>query len=201
MDNEDEPAGSALARLRLTHETRYKFESLRGLSLQTYYAPFPVQAQGTFNGQHFYFRSRGSYWRFELGGYEDFSKPPTWWHVEDWPSDDGLGAGDLSDEEAALCILEAIDIYLTKDRAQFERGHPDFEKTMLTGWSDGALTLQHLLEILGVGADDVVQKMLTAGIRLPFTAGLELSKAKGLPHPRVRPNNRPVDSGRRKDVS
>ncbi len=179
MENDDLPAGSALARLRLTQATRYKLESLRGFSLQTYSAPFPVQAEGAFDGQHFYFRARGSYWRFELGGNEDFSRPPTWWHVEDWPSDDGLGAGDLSDEEAALCILEAVDIYLTTDRAQFERGHPDFERTMLTGWSDGTLTLQHLLAILGVRADEVVQKMLTGGLELPFTADLELNKANG----------------------
>jgi hypothetical protein len=186
MEKEDEQPGSVLAGLRLSQETRHKLESLRDFNLQTYSALFPVQAKGVFDGQHFYFRARGSYWRFELGGNEDFSKPPTWWHVEDWPSDDGLGAGDLSDEEAALCILEAVNIFLTNERGRFERGHPDFERTMLMGWSDGTLTLQHLLEILGVSANDVVQKMSSGGIKLPFTADLELNKAKGAAYPRGR---------------
>jgi hypothetical protein len=62
---------------------------------------------------------------------ENHTKAPTWWHEEYWPSEDGFAAGYLTHEETITCILQAVNAFRTEDRGRFEKGHPDFERTVL----------------------------------------------------------------------
>ena len=110
----------------------------------------PVRAGGFFDDQFFYFRARGDVWRIELGGDAEFTKRPTWWFGEHWPSPDWMAAGWMNDEQAFSCILRAAEGYYPSDRGRFQEGHPDYERTLVEGWSFLALTLQDVSEVLGI---------------------------------------------------
>ncbi|MGO4441194.1 hypothetical protein [Rhizobium sp. RAF56] len=177
--NKDWPAN--LQRLRLEPETRCQLEALPEFKLTELSGYCPVQGQGQLDGQYWYFRARGSSWRFELGGNDSGSKVPVWWHEEYWPNDTGFEAGYLTDEEAISCILKAVELSRTSDRSRFERGHADYERTMLEGWSIRALSLRRVIKRLCISGEEAIARMKAYGIELPYTADLEL---KSLNSPR-----------------
>jgi hypothetical protein len=71
-----------LQRLHLSGDTRRGLEGLDQFELYHLSGWTPVQAEGRLDGRCFYFRARGSYWRFELGGNEQRTRSPRWWHEE-----------------------------------------------------------------------------------------------------------------------
>ncbi len=73
----------------------------------------PVQAEGTINGEEFYFHARGEHWSMSIGG-EDVVMHPLW-HCWEKYSDDTFGAGWMTEEEARGFLDKAIYQYL-KDR-------------------------------------------------------------------------------------
>lgn len=69
----------------------------------------PVQAEGTINGQMFYFRARGAHWSLGIG-----SEPvgsPTWFYHEPY-GDNPFAAGWMDDEEARAFIVKAARLYV-----------------------------------------------------------------------------------------
>ncbi|MBY3441807.1 hypothetical protein [Rhizobium laguerreae] len=174
-----------LQRLKLDPTTRVKLETMPNFTMVELAGSCPVQAQGHVDGHYWYFRARGAEWRLEIGGNENGTKAPGWWHGEEWPTDDGFGAGYLTDEEAIACILRAVELYRTEDRSRFENGHPDYERTMLDGWSYGSLNLQHVVKRLGLSGPEVVERAKSLGIEIPFTAEMEIA-ALGKPLPSAR---------------
>ena len=134
----------------------------------------PVQAEGFLDDQFFYFRARGDVWRIEVGGDAEFTKRPTWWYGEHWPSTDGMSAGWMTDEEALGCIYRAAEDYYSSDRGRFQEGHPDYERTVLEGWSFLALTLEDVSELLGIEPDEAGNRAKALGIEPPWTSQNEL---------------------------
>ncbi|WP_085034938.1 hypothetical protein [Ensifer aridi] len=180
IEFEREPDGPVnLQRLALEPETREKLVALQEFQLDELAGYCPVQAEGLLDGQSWYFRARGAYWRFELGGNENRTKSPTWWHEENWPSADGFAAGYLTDEEAISCILKAVNTYRTEDRSRFEPGHPDYERTCLEGWSAGALSLQRIVKRFGITGEQAIERAKGYGIEIPYTAEIELKNLDG----------------------
>lgn len=175
FEEEDEDAPFDLQRLKLSPGTRQRLEALANFRLDDLAGWCPVQAEGEFDGQSFYFRARGSHWRFEAGGNESGTKGPTWWHEEPWPNSTGFEAGYMSDEDAIRCILKAIETYRTKDRSRFEKGNPDYERTTLEGWSLGALSLRRAIRRLGITGQGAVERAKAYGIELPYFADRELT--------------------------
>ncbi|MGO6727269.1 hypothetical protein ACCS45_03980 [Rhizobium ruizarguesonis] len=170
-----------LQRLKLTTETRRKVEAMENFELTELAGYCPVQAQGEVDGQYFYFRARGSYWRFEFGGNETGTQGPKWWHEEYWPGESGFDAGYLSDEDAVACVLKSVDLYRTTDRGRFNKGHPDYERTILEGWSMGALTLARAVRRLGVEGHEAIKRATEFSIELPSGADLELKSLSNRP--------------------
>jgi hypothetical protein len=76
----------------------------------------PVQAEGTFGGQAFYFRSRGARWSMNIGGREVVGSPD--WRYEEpygkWPD-----AGWITKEQALEFIDKAVSLYCK------EKGYKD----------------------------------------------------------------------------
>lgn len=68
----------------------------------------PVQAEGTVDGQPFYFRARGAHWSLGIGG-EPVGAPS--WHHEESYGDDPFSAGWMSEEEACGFIRKAVAFY------------------------------------------------------------------------------------------
>lgn len=70
----------------------------------------PMQIEGQFQGQYFYFRARGQAWRFELGQvWAD--KPESYWsYGEPW-GDYAFAAGFMTEEQALECLAKAIFAY------------------------------------------------------------------------------------------
>jgi len=177
----DENAPFNLQRLTLTQETRDRLEMLAAFTLTELAGFCPVQAEGFVDGSYFYFRARGSHWRFELGGNESGTKGAKWWHEEYWPNETGVEAGYLSDEDAIRCILGAVTKYRTEDRGRFEKSHPDFERTTLDGWSIGAISLSRVTRRLGISGHEAVDKARALGIELPYLVDLELKALETKP--------------------
>ncbi|WP_431674489.1 hypothetical protein [Rhizobium leguminosarum] len=181
----DEGGALNLQRLKLDPATRAKLETMPNFTMVELAGSCPVQAQGHVDGHYWYFRARGAEWRLEIGGNENGTKAPGWWHGEEWPTDDGFGAGYLTDEEAIGCILKSVELYQTEDRGRFEHGHPDHERTMLDGWSYGSLTLRRVVKRPGLSGPEVVARAKTLGIEIPLTADREIA-ALGKPLPSAR---------------
>ncbi|MBY5667405.1 hypothetical protein HFO43_02280 [Rhizobium leguminosarum] len=174
FEPEDADAPFDLQRLKLSPETRERLESLSNFRLGELAGYCPVQAQGEFDGSYLYFRARGSYWRFEAGGNENGTKGAKWWYEEHWPNKTGFEAGYMSDENAIRCILKAVEIYRVEDRGRFGKGHPDYERTTLEGWSLGVLSLRRASRRLGTTGEEAFERMTAYGIEVPYFADLEL---------------------------
>lgn len=65
----------------------------------------PVQAEGTIDGDPFYFRARGEHWSMSVGNDN--------WTVSIRYSHDTFGAGWMSEEEARRFIYVGAQMYLT----------------------------------------------------------------------------------------
>ncbi|TAY27682.1 hypothetical protein ELH93_28560 (plasmid) [Rhizobium leguminosarum] len=163
-----------LQRLHLTDFTRYRLERLHDFRIDELAGWCPVQAEGVFDGLHFYFRARGSYWRFEVGGNQIGTRGPSWWHEERWPGRTGFEAGYMSDEDAIQCIIKSVETYRTSDRSRFQKGHPEYERTTLEGWSLGALSLVRVTRRLGISGEEAIDKMRAYGLGVPYLAEREL---------------------------
>jgi hypothetical protein len=170
----DPDAPLDLERLSLLPTTREELEALQDFTLQELAGYCPVQAEGRVDGEFFYFRARGSHWRIEIGGSEAGTRGPKWWYSEDWPGETGFEAGYLSDEDAISCILRSVSTFRTSDRGRFGKGHPEYEKTMLEGWSIGALSLQRVAVRLSISGNQAVERATAYGIELPYNAYQEL---------------------------
>ena len=178
-----------LQRLHLLPDTRRALEGLNDFELYHLSGWTPVQAEGRLDGRYFYFRARGSYWRFEWGGNEGCTRSPRWWHEESWPSVTGFEAGYMSDEEAIGCILKAVGLLRNGDNDRFCPEHPDYERTVLEGWSAGALNLRIAAIRLGVTAARVLEGMQALEIEIPYTAERELQQISSQPIRRLRPQS------------
>lgn len=87
-------------------------EASEGLVIDWLGGNCPVQAEGTIDGQKFYFRARGSKWSFSVGGELIWS--PDWRYEE--PYGDGpYAAGWMSEEAARAFIDKAVGIYRARD--------------------------------------------------------------------------------------
>lgn len=75
----------------------------------------PVQAEGTIDGQPFYFRSRGAFWSMSIGG-ADVVGEPDWYYDE--PYGEWLDAGYIEVEEALWFVDRAVMLYRQRDIAQ-----------------------------------------------------------------------------------
>ena len=98
----------------------------------------------------------------------------------------GFEAGYMSDEEAVSCILKAIDLFRNGDNSHFKPEHPEYERTILEGWSAGALSLRIVTIRLGISAQKAVTRMRTWGIELPYTADREVQYVESLPVRKLR---------------
>lgn len=72
----------------------------------------PVQAEGTIDGQPFYFRARGEHWSLSVGG-ADVIGDPAWYYEEEYPGGP-FAAGWMSQEEARKFLQEAAERYLAR---------------------------------------------------------------------------------------
>jgi hypothetical protein len=163
-----------LERLSLHPNTRKQLEELADFTLNELAGFCPVQAEGEVDGKFFYFRARGSCWRIEIGGNESGTKGPNWWYVEDWPGETGFEAGYMSDEDVVGCLLRSVAMFRTSDLGGFMKGHPEYAKTILEGWSIGALSLQRAARRLGISGSQAVERATAYGIELPYYADQEL---------------------------
>jgi hypothetical protein len=71
----------------------------------------PFQAEGTINGEPFYFRSRGTHWEMSIGEI-DVSGDPVWYYEEEygeWPT-----AGWITADEARAFIRKAAEMFATR---------------------------------------------------------------------------------------
>lgn len=175
FEPEDPNTPLDLERLSLNPATRNALEALQNFTLHELAGYCPVQAEGEVDGEFFYFRARGSYWRIEIGGNETGTRGPRWWHAEDWPGKTGFEAGYLSDEDVIGCLLRSVSMFRTSDLGRFRKGHPDYERTILEGWSIGALSLQRATRRLSISGNQAVERATAYGIELPFYADHELT--------------------------
>lgn len=162
-----------LQRLHLTRGTRERLERMNTFRLDELAGYCPVQAKGEFDALHFYFRARGSHWRFEAGGNASGTDAARWWFEEHWPNSTGFDAGYMEDEDAIRCILKAVERYRTEDRSRFEPGHPDYERTTLEGWSIRALTLRSATDRLGITGEEAIKRTTAHGFEVPYLADRE----------------------------
>lgn len=65
----------------------------------------PVQAEGTINGQEFYFRARGNHWSLRIGGDDPVGNPA--WSYEEPYGDEPFAAGWMPFDEAWEFIHKA----------------------------------------------------------------------------------------------
>lgn len=98
--------------------------------------------------------------------------------AEEWPSETGFEAGYLSDEDATCCILKAVHEFRTGNNGRFSPGHPEHERTVLEGWSMGALLLRTACIRLGIDGHTAIEKAQAYGIEVPYTAKQELKLLK-----------------------
>jgi hypothetical protein len=71
----------------------------------------PVQAEGTFEGEHFYFRARGNRWAFYIGKTTDPLGDPTWTYGESYGKKE-FEAGWMSEAKAVGFIEKSLRLYL-----------------------------------------------------------------------------------------
>lgn len=64
----------------------------------------PVQAEGTVNGEPFYFRARGTHWSFEIQGGKG-------WLYQEKYSDEPFRAGWMGEDEARAFINKAAKMW------------------------------------------------------------------------------------------
>lgn len=69
----------------------------------------PVQAEGTYQGKHFYFRARGNRWAFYISAGEPFVNPE-WQYSEDY-GDEPFVAGWMEEAEALGFIEQSLRLY------------------------------------------------------------------------------------------
>ncbi len=75
----------------------------------------PVQAEGTINGEAFYFRARGAHWSMSIGGADPVGEPS--WYYEERYGDGPFDAGWMPDDEALTFIGRAARHYIADDSA------------------------------------------------------------------------------------
>lgn len=68
----------------------------------------PVQAEGTIDGEKFYFRARGIHWRIGIGG--DVVTNPTWGYGESY-GNGPFAAGWMPEDKARDFIAKAVGLY------------------------------------------------------------------------------------------
>lgn len=100
--------------------------------------------------------------------------------------DTSLVASVMSDEEAVCCILKAIDLFRNGDNGPFMPEHPEYERTVLQGWSAGALSLRIVTVRLGISGKEAVGRMRMWEIELPYTADREVQYVESLPAHRLK---------------
>lgn len=93
----------------------------------------------------------------------------------------GFEAGYMSAEEAVCCILKAIHLFRNGDNGHFGPEHPEYERTVLKGWSAGAIGLRTVTIRLGISGKEAVERMRMWGIELPYTADREVRHVESLP--------------------
>lgn len=186
-DPEDAPFD--LQRLHLTTSTRLALEMLPNFELYRLSGWTPVQAEGRVDGQYCYFRARGTYWRFEVGGNEGGTRSPRWWHEESWPSVTGFEAGYMSDNEAIGCVLKAVDLFRRGDNDRFRPEHSDYERTILDGWSIGALSLRTVTIRLAISGHEALGRMEKLEIEVPYTSEREVQHVAKFPVRRLKPRS------------
>ena len=76
----------------------------------------PVQAEGTIDGEPFYFRARWSHWAVSVGG-EDVVMRPSWRHEELY-ADERFAAGYMSHDEVRAFIVKAARAYAARASQQ-----------------------------------------------------------------------------------
>ncbi|AHE56055.1 hypothetical protein [Sphingomonas sanxanigenens] len=67
----------------------------------------PVQAEGSVDGQPFYFRARGEEWQLHIGPREDWFSGREWWIEVPWTGET-YGAGYMPHDQAARLIVAGI---------------------------------------------------------------------------------------------
>ncbi|WP_312403748.1 hypothetical protein [Rhizobium sp.] len=170
-----------LQRLHLSTVTRSRLEALDRFELRDLSGWCPVQAEGFVDGHYFYFRARGSYWKVEVGGNEKGTRSPRWWHEEPWPSATGFEAGYMSDDDAISCLLKAVDLFRYGDNSRFLPTNPRYARTILDGWSAGAISLQIACIRLGLTGQEAIRQMEMKAIEVPYTAQRELALVERRP--------------------
>lgn len=80
----------------------------------------PVQAEGTINGEPFYFRARGQRWSIGIGG--DPVGGGEWYYEEPY-GDTPFAASWMSEYEARAFIYQAAEKYANREPA--DDGQPD----------------------------------------------------------------------------
>lgn len=84
-----------------------------GITIDTIGGNCPVQAEGSFDGKHFYFRARGDAWQFHVGNEDKdiFSDDPE----REWVIEEGYGsgfdAGWMPQHEAVGFICAGVERY------------------------------------------------------------------------------------------
>lgn len=69
----------------------------------------PVQAEGSIDGQPFYFRARGSRWTLSVGG-PDVVGNPDWFYEEPYGSGP-YDAGWMAEDVARAFLVKGADLY------------------------------------------------------------------------------------------
>ncbi|UIJ85289.1 hypothetical protein LZK77_16365 [Rhizobium leguminosarum] len=113
---EDEDAPLDLQRLYLTPETRERLEGTSDFTLQELAGYCPVQGEGEFDGQPVKPTgvSNPAAMKAEPVNHDGGMK-------KSGPGETGFEAGYMSDEDAVCCILKAVEVYRSSDRAALSR--------------------------------------------------------------------------------
>lgn len=72
----------------------------------------PVQAEGTVDGEPFYFRARHQRWSMSIGG-DDVIGSPTWYYEESY-GENPQDAGWMSEDEARIFIEKSANLWISK---------------------------------------------------------------------------------------
>lgn len=88
-------------------------QTTEGLVIDIIGGNCPVQAEGTIDGQEFYFRARGMRWSLSVGG-RDVVGAPDWYYEEPY-GDREFAAGWMTEEEARAFLDKAIGLWRARD--------------------------------------------------------------------------------------
>ncbi|MEB2845972.1 hypothetical protein GAO09_26195 [Rhizobiales bacterium RZME27] len=91
----------------------------------------------------------------------------------------------MTDEDAIGCILKAVDFYRRGDNKGFMPSDPDYERTILDGWSVGAISLQIASIRLGLPLAEVFTRAEQHGVEVPYIAKRELAYFEKQPGKRL----------------